>query len=192
MLEEADRIILYNTCEESEGEVSGPPSLVSCPSEQSEPDLGVDESASGTIAGEVQGEGSRGAVGCCYADDACACETSGRTVGCCGASTNCEGDHDLTCRSVDYSGYPNNWNMPWPGYTPLSFGLYSLGRVHEQSEGETSSSESEEIFLLSSHRPIVTYGDSPVQRPRYLQGKLKISVGEMEVLVLNSEGEYFS
>ena len=102
---------------------------------------------------------------------------------------NCESEHDLTCRNVDHTGYPNNWDIPYPGYTPLTFGLPSLGKVH--IEDDTSSSESK-IVLVSSNRHTVTIGDSPIKRPRYLKGELILSVGEMEDLVLNSEGESFS
>ena len=68
--------------------------------------------ASGTIAvenrREIQEEDNERAVGCCYADDACARVAIREPVGCCSANVNCESEHDLSCRNVDYNGYLNN------------------------------------------------------------------------------------
>ena len=63
-----------------------------------------------------------------------------------------------------------------------------------QSENDTDSVVSEDVVMLSSNRETVTIGHSLIlrHRPRHLPGDLILSIGEMDDLVFDSGGEYFS
>ena len=169
VLEEAYRIILYEPFEDSDEESSGPTEVESSHCMMSEPDFGEDElSPAIHFTSETpitEGHRCTGNISR-YSDDVfieMQGEYSGIAVGCCVANFACEGDHDMNCGNVDYSNHPKNWNVGHGnGITPLRLGLQSLRWNGETSDDEISSSESAEVVMLSSKRPIITYLIYPV------------------------------